>query len=324
MNTALHAPLTSLESSLNSLIHAFTSTPTAASAPTSLASLLNADDALSSALSTLWTHQKNHARILELQTEADGLEDRIKELVRRCGEVRGEALGILGDEFEDDDEEDEVEEEKEKEEEGGQEEIDYRTLLGFAQRISRFNAEAAREATELSERRKAEARRRREGEGAAAGKQGTAQQQSQQQENGLNGAAMTQAQGQGQMNTAEAHGLLGKEGWLHEATVWRDWNSGQPWPMPERLRMGVLGQLQVARESGGEEGVWREVERLEGDARGGKGGAEQQEDRGEVLKSPTRERGQAVARPVQNPERKKSVTLDLDLYNEDEDEDGDE
>ena len=303
MNASIHTPLTNLESSLNTLTHAFTATPTAAPAPTAIASLLAADDALAAALQTLWTHQKNHARILELQRQATGLEESVKDVVRRCSEVRAEALQILGEE--DSDQEDDGEEEQ-------IEEVNYHTLLNFAQRIGRFNAEAAREAEDLSQRKKEEARRGREGAAET--------------EKGVNGNA-AQTNGSSAQNTAEARVLdAGTHSWLNEAAAFNQWNQSLPWPNPERLRLGILGRLQVAREretDGGDAGTWREVKRMEEETLGRKGEDGQGIKEGkEDLESPIERR--SFARPAQRPERKKSVTLDLDLYNEDDDEDEDD
>lgn len=309
MNTILHTHLDALDTSLTSLIHAFTSTPTAAAAPESLNALLDADDSLTSALRTLHTHQTNYARILALQAEADDLALRIKSTVQRCHDTRNEAIAIIG---EDDSESDEEDLSTPTLSAKQPHDIDYTTLLNFAQRIARYNTAAEREAAELAQHRKAEAR---------------AQARKPETQNGaiVNGlqpiptSTGAEAKAEDQMLTPQIRN------WLNSQAEFTKAYQSMPFPNPERLREGILGRLQGIRERDGEEGVWKEVRRLE------TGGKEAREEAAEELDESmdTEKQPEQRAKPAQpqqrrEPEKKPPARLDLDLYVEgDDDEDED-
>lgn len=315
MDVILHTYLDALDSSLTTLIHAFTSTPTASTAPDSLTSLLNADDALTSALKLLQTHQKNHKRILTLQGEADNLATRVKSAIQRCHDTRNEAIAFIGDDDSESDQEDVSASSVGPQYQHSQQEIDYTTLLNFAQRIARYNTTAERDAAELALRRKAEIQNQRLG-----GPQ--------------NGAATTNGlqpiPAPGAENKAEDQMLTPQiRNWLNSQAEYTKAVQGMPFPNPERLREGILGTLQSIREQDGEDGVWREIERLENGGKGMKD-ASAEEPGEEVMELERRPEQRERERPVQHqvqqqqaraPEEKKA--LDLDLYNEDDDDDDD-
>jgi hypothetical protein len=309
MDKVVLTSLDALEASLNTLLTSLTTTPTFSTAPAASNALLTADDALTTSLTTLKQHQQNYARILHLRAEATRLEDQIKSIVRTCGELRTEIGGIhpsiLDDSSEDEDQE------------GQQQDVDYRTLLSFARRIGKHNTQAAREAEEESIRRSQKAKER----AAAASRPAT------------NGAVMLSAT----ENPSELGNIIpdNERAWLNETVIATRAAQGMAFPAAERLKLGMLGRLQYAREQGGEEAVEREIERL-------MGGSLENETSKIALEpenmnaGPTENQRQAQAqgptstsisnaRSQRPPERKKSdAPLNLDLWNEDDDDDEDD
>ena len=306
MDKVVLTSLDALEASLNALLTSLTTTPTFSTAPAASNALLTADDALTTSLTTLKQHQQNYARILHLRAEATRLEDQIKSIVRTCGELRTEIGGIhpsiLDDSSEDEDQE------------GQQQDVDYRTLLSFARRIGKHNTQAAREAEEESIRRSQKAKERT----AAASRPAT------------NGTVMLSAT----ENPSELGNIIpdNERAWLNETVIATRAAQGMAFPAAERLKLGMLGRLQYAREQGGEEAVEREIERL-------MGGSLENETSKIALEpenmnaEPTENQRQAQAqgptsisisnaRSQRPPERKRSdAPLNLDLWNEDDDDD---
>jgi hypothetical protein len=309
MDKVVLTSLDALEASLNALLTSLTTTPTFSTTPTASNALLTADDALTTSLTTLKQHQQNYARILHLRAEATRLEDQIKSIVRTCGELRAEIGGIhpsiLDDSSDDEDQE------------GQQQDVDYRTLLSFARRIGKHNTQAAREAEEESIRRSQKAKER----AAAASRPAT------------NGTVMLSAT----EDPSELGNIIpdNERAWLNETVIATRAAQGMAFPAAERLKLGMLGRLQYAREQGGEEAVEREIERL-------MGGSLENETSKVVVEpenmnaEPTENQRQAQApgptstsisnaRPQRPPERKKSVApLKLDLWNEGDDDDEDD
>ena len=292
MNAVVAGPLDALESSLNKLIVSLTSTPTFSPAPAATNALLSADDALTSALVTLRRHQENYALILSLRAEATRVEDAVKEIVRTCGGLRAEIdrvhPSILGDDSSSDDE--------------CQQDVDYRTLLSFAQKIGRHNAAAAREAEQDSVRRKVEAKKK-----------------PHPITNGATNVATVQREDQTGTDALDIH-----ETWLEERTAAVRAAQGMAFPAAERLRRGALGQLQVLREQSGEEAVDREMEMILDPGLA----SQAQQTRTEALAEP---RGEANEQQHHQQTRKASAPrpqapnapakkLDLDLWNEDDEE----
>lgn len=310
MDKVVLTSLDALEASLNALLTSLTTTPTLSTAPAASNALLTADDALTTSLTTLKQHQQNYARILRLRAEATRLEDQIKSIVRTCGELRTEIGGIhpsiLDDSSEDEDQE------------GQQQDVDYRTLLSFARRIGKHNTQAAREAEEESIRRTQKAKER---TAAAASRPAT------------NGTVMLSAT----ENPSELGNIIpdNERAWLNETVIATRAAQGMAFPAAERLKLGMLGRLQYAREQGGEEAVEREIERL-------MGGSLENETSKIALEpenmnaKPTENQRQAQAqgptstsisnaRSQRPPERKRSdAPLKLDLWNEDDDDDEDD
>ncbi|KAL1954753.1 hypothetical protein VTO42DRAFT_753 [Malbranchea cinnamomea] len=256
MNATLHASLSDVESKLSAFLSALTSSPTAAAAPAATLALIEADDALANALQTLRVHQTNYARILRLRAEASRLEERVKSIVREIGQLGddidasrhggayAEENASDSDSSDDDDDGDgeadgdvsmgadpEHAEGVKRKKKSKIKEVDYKILMDFARRISRYNVQAAAD--------------------AAAGigtkpplrQQQQQQQQQQQKDEGL--AAVTQ-----------------------EATSWLDESARQtrgawllPYPSEDRIRMGLMGQLQAAAAERGVD-IEQEVDRL--------------------------------------------------------------
>jgi hypothetical protein len=124
--------------------------------------------------------------------------------------------------------------------------MDYKTLLSFARRIGKYNIRAARGAEEDSIRRRQDAEER-----AAAASRPT-----------VNGNLPSVAM----ETTSEAGNIIpdNERTWLNETAAAARTAQGMAFPAAERLRLGMLGQLQYAREQGGEEAVEREIKRLMG------------------------------------------------------------
>jgi hypothetical protein len=247
MDTGVLTALSNLESKLSALLTSITSSPTAAGAPTATVALLDADAALSRALDTLRTHQTNYTRILRLRAQARGLEERVRGIVREIGGIGDEISASANDDGEssDDSMSDDSDLESESDAQGedvrmamgdggnvrAQErrqrkhrikEVDYKLLLDFARRISKYNVQAAADAGKRPEKTEREPQPKDPGLAAA---------------------------------TQEA------TSWLNEtANMVRD-ESLLPFPTEDRIRMGLMGRIQAAVvERGGD--IEEEVERL--------------------------------------------------------------
>lgn len=229
MDSEILTPLNSLENSLNALLSSLTTTNTFSNAPTAAHDLLSADDALTTALDRLKGHQQNYRRILQLRSEAEYLQNQIKDIVRTCMDLRTE-LGDIHPSILDDD----------QEEDAGtvSKEVDYNTLLAFAARIGKHNAAAAREAELESNRRRLESSKAKAVQS--------------------NGVTTNDGESTGN-TTEESQAALAA---INESLAFQRANVGMAFPPPDRLRMGVLGQLQLLREQQGEEAVDAEIERL--------------------------------------------------------------
>ncbi|KAJ5476870.1 hypothetical protein N7475_002599 [Penicillium sp. IBT 31633x] len=314
MNALVQSSLTDLESKLNALLTTLTTSPTAAGAPAATIALLDADDALTSAVETLRQHQENYAKILRLRTEAQQLEDQVKRIV---GDIEGldkeirTACGDNGDsdsDFDSDSEDDLGDKESVLR---GIKEIDYKLLLDFARRISKYNHEAAADAAT------GVVAKRLEQGNAAAGKDVTM--------TGTNGD-------QAPEDSAEPVASVTKNAtqWLDEsANVTREVYM-LPYPMEERIRMGLMGQIQLAAGNDPE----KEVERLLREAEGLGAAeppvpvepAESTKQADEAAKAAAQAGSSAAAMPrapapAPAPRPKPKAMLDLDLYDPDDDDD---
>ncbi|KAJ5116968.1 hypothetical protein N7456_001316 [Penicillium angulare] len=310
MNTVVQSSLSDVEAKLNALLLSLTTSPTAAGAPAAAAALLNADDELSSSIATLQQHQENYAKILQLRAESEKLEDRVKAIVKNIEEFDKEIRTVCGDDGESDSEFDSGDE--------GQtgkklqhKEIDYRLLLNFARRISKYNHEAATDAA---------------GGAAASDNRSGSRPQILDKEVTMAGTNGEQLGEQG----AEPVSSVTKN-----ATQWLDESANMtrevymvPYPMEERIRMGLMGQVQLAAGSDPD----KEVERLIREAEG-LGAAEppappppadirQEEAANAAAQAASAATGVVrppapVAAPAPRP--KPSAMLDLDLYDPDDD-----
>jgi Vitamin-D-receptor interacting Mediator subunit 4 len=305
MDKVVLTSLDALEASLNALLTSLTTTPTFSTAPAASTALLTADDSLTTSLTTLKQHQQNYARILHLRAEATRLEDHIKSIVRTCGELRTEVGGIhpsILDDSSDD------------EGQGQQQDVDYRTLLSFARRIGKHNIQAAREAEEESTRRSQKAKER----ATAASRPAT------------NGTVMLSAT----EDPSELGNIIpdNERAWLNETVIATRAAQGMAFPAAERLKLGMLGRLQYAREQGGEEAVEREIERLMGGSLENETSSTAVEPENMNAEPTEKQRQTQVqgptstsisnARPQRPPERKGSpAPLKIDLWDEDDDED---
>ncbi|KAJ5579436.1 Mediator complex subunit Med4 [Penicillium hetheringtonii] len=226
MNNIVQSSLTDVESKLNALLTTLTHSPAAAGAPAAAIALLDADDTLTSAIETLRRHQENYARILNLRMQGivSNLEKFDKEISTACEDEEEDSDSDIG-------EENKI---------GGskgisRKEIDYRLLLDFARRISKYNHEAAADAA--------------------------------------NGAAGKQQATRRQLLDRDVE-IRGKEpisSITKNATQWLDDSANVtrevymvPYPMEDRIRMGLMGQVQLAA---GEDPA-KEVERLIREAEG--------------------------------------------------------
>ncbi|CAL5874269.1 uncharacterized protein PFLUO_LOCUS8558 [Penicillium psychrofluorescens] len=308
MNSLVQSSLSSVESKLNALLTTLTTSPAAAGAPAAAVALLDADDALSSAIETLRKHQENYAKILRLRSEAQQLEDRVKGIVREIEGFDKEAQTACGDDGESDSDSDSTDDNNTDNISAlkGINEIDYKLLLDFARRISKYNHEAAADA------------------GSGIGKRQEAQKQIADRDVNMGGT-----NGEPTAEEMEPVSSVTKNAtqWLDEsANVTREVYM-LPYPTEERIRMGLMGQVQLAA---GEEPD-KEVDRLMREAQG-LGAAEapapppvedsaRQAD--EAAKAAVHAGSSAsgatrAAAPAQ-PKPKPKALLDLDLYDPDDD-----
>ncbi|KAL4908550.1 vitamin-D-receptor interacting mediator subunit 4-domain-containing protein [Aspergillus multicolor] len=315
MNTEFQTALSTFESRLNALITSLTTSPTASNAPAAAKDLLTADDSLTTTLDTLKQHQNNYARILQLRAEAQSLEERVKDIVRLVVRYEKDIRETCGDDdtdSESDYDSDELDDNMDGQEPAPQQKrkgVDYKLLLDFARRISKYNHEAAADAAAGMTK----------GNRAVAG-----------QDTEMTG---TNVNGNQDGSPAEPVAAITKE-----ATSWLDESANMtrqvymlPYPMEDRIRLGLMGQIQLAAAEG-RPGFDpdQEVERL----------IRETEDVGmadPVAPAPVGEEtvrvneaakaaahaGSAAASgigmaPVQP---KPKATLDLDLYDPDEDDD---
>ncbi|PYI11742.1 hypothetical protein BO78DRAFT_303071 [Aspergillus sclerotiicarbonarius CBS 121057] len=323
MNVEFQGSLSNLENKLNALIISLTTSPTAAGAPAAAVGLLDADDSLTSAVETLRQHQQNYAKILRLREEAQALEEKVKSIVREVVAYEKEIRTTCGDDdetdsdldFEDDSSDYDSDEEVsgDKARSGGIrgiKEVDYKLLLDFARRISKYNHQAAADAAA-----NAEARSRgklQEAKGPDAEMTGT------------NGNADTEA--------AEPVASVTKEAtsWLDESANMTRQAYMLPYPMEDRIRMGLMAQIQLAAAEG-RSGFdpEKEVERIIREAEGvGIADAVPQVDVGEDVRHAD-EAAKAAAHAGSAatsgstmgaaPAPKPKATLDLDLYDPDDD-----
>lgn len=337
MNAQIFEALDGLESKLSALLSSLTTSPKAASAPAAAAALLEADDAVSSALDTLRTHQANYTKILRLRAEAESLEERIKSIVRDIAGIGKEIAVTTGDDdYDYSDTETDTESEDENERDADlmtdgrgepqgrlygrkrQKEVDYRLLLDFARRISKYNKQAAADAAA--------------GVGARPIKK--LQKDGDAEMTDVNGDAHATGPGPHE-GPDESVAIVTKE-----AAQWLDESADQarqvymiPYPSEDRIRMGVMGQLQMAaadKKIDPEKEAERMVREAEGITLAGdipeQIGPDQQlvdeaaraaAEVGSTVMEGAPEPGGRVMRPAPAP--KPRATLDLDLYDPDDD-----
>ncbi|KAJ5927780.1 Mediator complex subunit Med4 [Penicillium verhagenii] len=310
METIVQSSLSEVESKLNALLTTLTTSPTAAGAPAAAVALLEADDNLSAAITTLRQHQENYARILQLRAEAERLEDRVKGIVRDVEEFDKEIRAACGDDDDDSDSELDSDDDDEATRKPSRKEIDYKLLLDFARRISKYNHEAAADAANSDsnpEKRQVSRPRILEKDVAMAG-----------------------TNGEPAPDGAEPVSSVTKN-----ATQWLDDSAHVtrevymlPYPMEERIRMGLMAQVQLAAGDDPD----KEVERLIREAEG-LGAAEppapappvdtRQEEAANAAVQAASTVTAAVRAPAPGfapaPRPKPSATLDLDLYDPDDD-----
>jgi hypothetical protein len=244
-------PLDDISTALDDLVNTLQTSTTYSALPTIADSLLSADDSLTSALALLRQHQANHARILNLRAEADKLEADIRGIVRRARDLRNDITAIHPSIDNDDDSDEEP-----------TQEVDYTQLLNFAARIGKHNAVAKQEAEAESDRLKLEALAARK---KSEQLQSTITQPTAPSEPQDGTADPTTTAPETSQPTQEADKILRDAAELTARAEASQFVSRLPFPAPEQLRLGILGQLQVLRESepGDPEGaVDREVERL--------------------------------------------------------------
>ncbi|KAJ5662594.1 uncharacterized protein N7477_010210 [Penicillium maclennaniae] len=310
MNALVQTSLSDVEIKLNALLVTLTTAPAAAGAPAAATALLEADSRLTTSIDTLRRHQENYAKILLLRAEAEQLEDRVKGIVRDIEEFDKEIRTACGDDESDSDEDYEEENETRAKKLASRKEIDYRLLLDFARRISKYNNEAAADAA------------------SGAGNKG----QGMRPQITDKDATMTGTNGEptAEKSTEPVSSVT------KSATQWLDESANVtrevymlPYPMEERIRMGLMGQVQLAAGTDPE----KEVERLIREAEG-LGVAEapapppavdsRQDEAAQAAAQagsfagapPPRPSGHA---PAPAPKPKPKATLDLDLYDPDDD-----
>lgn len=246
MDAHVQSSLSVLEQRLNGLLSSLTISPNAVGAPAAAIALLDADDSVTSSLSTLRQHQQNYSKILRLRAEATRLEERVKSIVRDIEMFDTEIRVVCNDNDDESSSESEFEG-ADPEDNGGHngrkrtKEVDYRLLLDFARRISKYNQQAAtdEETQEPSKKSK--------GHDVA-----------------MNGDGETTAEAQPVSSVTK------------NATTWLDESAKQtrqvymlPYPLEDRISVGLMGQIHRAA-SEGRPGFDpdKEVERLIREAEG--------------------------------------------------------
>ncbi|KAL4984161.1 vitamin-D-receptor interacting mediator subunit 4-domain-containing protein [Aspergillus falconensis] len=319
MNAEFQTALSTFESRLNSLVTSLTTSPTASGAPKAAQELLIADDSLASTIDTLKQHQSNYARILQLRAEAQSLEDRVKDIVRLVVRYEKEIRETCGD----DDSESESDYDYDSDEldydmdaphstqtrtSRKRNEVDYKLLLDFARRISKYNHEAAADVAA----------------GMTKGRRAMAGQDTEMTGTNLNGNQ--------EGSLAEPVAAVTKE-----ATSWLDESANMtrqvymlPYPMEDRIRMGLMGQIQLAAAEGRpgfdpDQEVERLIREAEGvgiaDAVAPAPVGEEAIRVNEAAKAAAHAGSAASGVGIARGQPKPKATLDLDLYDPDEDDD---
>lgn len=312
MDTQIYTALSSLEVKLNNLLSSITSSATASGAPAAALSLLEADDDLTNTLQTLRAHQSNHLKILRLRNEAQDLEDKVKNTVRDVITLGSEISTCRANDGSTSDSDEDSEDENDDTDMGGvpegpgaqkRNEVDYKLLLDFARRISRYNTQAAADVASGLPAKLPEARRREPLPESSD--------EPQQGKTGVGVAALSQE----------------TVNWLDETTNWLKSASQLPFPSEENIRMGLMGQLHAASAEGKdpEQEIVRMIATAEGKldenetkshAPGGPEGSF--EPRTSV--NPTAEFSLAHdTKKGTPPPSKQKAKLDLDLYDPDDD-----
>ncbi|EEP78143.1 predicted protein [Uncinocarpus reesii 1704] len=240
MDTALFTHLSAIEQCLNALVSSISSSPTAAGAPAAALALLEADDNLTSALDTLRTHQANYAKILQLRADASSLEGRVREIVQEVGKMGDDISALAGGDDDESDEDGGNASDGEDTAMGGmrqqKNEIDYKLLLDFARRISKYNTHAASAAAS----------------GAIPTKRPLQDEQEGPQGPGKDrGEMATITKNSTSQLDALAESI--RQGWL------------LPYPNDDKIRMGVMGKLQAAVAASGardDRDIEREVDKV--------------------------------------------------------------
>ncbi|KAF7715180.1 Uncharacterized protein PECH_006078 [Penicillium ucsense] len=317
MNALMQSSLNEVESKLNTLLKHLTSSPGALGAPAAAVSLLEADDTLTSSIQTLRLHQDNYAKILQLRSEADRLEERVKNIVRDLERFDKEIREACGDDDDEDsssdwDTEDESGSKRESavsQRTAARKEIDYRLLLDFARRISKYNQEAAADVAKgLSRDNPLEKPTK------IAAKD--------QVMTGTNGETGTAE------DSADPVTTLTKEAtqWLDDsANLTREANM-LPYPAEDRIRMGVMGKMSIESNDPDTEleKMLRSAEGLDvAEASEPLPPPPTEPPAHEPVKPSAPPAGTSAApaapRPAPAPKPKPKATLDLDLYDPDDD-----
>ncbi|KAL2869707.1 uncharacterized protein BJX67DRAFT_346853 [Aspergillus lucknowensis] len=322
MNAEFQSALSTFENKLNALVTSLTTSPAASGAPAAALNLLTADDQLTSTIDTLKQHQNNYARILQLRAEAQSLEEKVKDIVRLVVRYEQDIRAACGDDGTDSDSDydsDELEDfdmtakeakntmEAPNTESQRRKEVDYKLLLDFARRISKYNHEAAADAAA----------------GKMRGKPSIPGHDTEMTGVGTNGGSPD----------AEPVAAVTKDAtsWLDESANMTRQAYMLPYPMEERIRLGLMGQIQLAAAEG-RPGFDpdQEVERLIREAEGvGVADTVAPAPAGEETKrvdeaakaAVNAGSSAAVGIGAAPPPPKPKATLDLDLYDPDEDDD---
>ncbi len=211
MNALMQDRLSTLETALTTLtdsIAAYNPSIPAAHA------LLEADDALQASVQTLYKHQKNHAKILQLRAVIERQNTQITNHLTALAETRAILLSIPNS--------------LPKE---GRREVAYEELLGYAARIGRNTAPLSMRA-KMGEVQTAE--KQREKEGAMSGV-----------EDAKDGGSGGKQEGIGLESLLRTERL-----WLDQSTG----VAFTPWPSEEVIKRSALAQVQAINEGGGEVG----------------------------------------------------------------------
>lgn len=211
-STLLLRPLNTLDATLQTLLQTLQTSQTYSSLSQHTSTLLATDTDLTAALDILRLHQERVRQIIEVKAEIAALESRVRGVVRGVEEF-GNVVGSFGEtstsldpDSDSDDSEDETQTSAQA---SSTNDVNYTTLLDFARRIGKYNAQAAHDITNATN----------------------------------NTTTTTSTQPPSQTQNATTLPEQDKT-WLNEPSLLTREATFAPFPSQDRIRAGLLGRIQ--------------------------------------------------------------------------------